>query len=111
MRLPELPKKRAHKEADITPLVFDWFEKNWKNSAAIEIKVGKNKLKPHQEIALRMVAKSTFSYKIPDMGRVICFDGFLLKNADSFIVTCNDGICEGLNLTNNEKIVFKIKNR
>jgi hypothetical protein len=93
MTLPELPKIRKKKEADITPHVLLWFKKNYPRSAAIEIKYGKNKLEEHQVTALAQVAKGSFTYKIPDMGRMNPFDGFLLKDADACLVTCEGRTC------------------
>ena len=108
MKLPELPKKYKRKEADITPFVMDWFLKNHPNSAAIEVKVKGNKLLPHQEIALKTVASGSFGYKIPDMGKRVCYDCFILKKADAFVVTCDGLTCEAFNFTNNETFTFKI---
>lgn len=93
MQLPNLPKKRKHTEADITPLVFAWFEKNYPKSVAIEIKVKGGRFLPHQAIALRMVQNGVFSHKFPDMGRLNPFDGVILKGADAFEVWCDKGVC------------------
>lgn len=111
MNLPDLPKVYKRKEAKIDSLVLDWFVQNWHNSVAIEVKIKGNKILLHQQLALNQVAKGQFSYKIPDMGNRICFDGFVLKDADSFLVTCDGHACEGLNIKTNEKIYFKIKSR
>ena len=108
MKLPDLPRKNKRIEADITPHVVKWFEENWENSCAIEIKVGKNKVLPHQEVALKKVAKGTFSYKIPDMGNRICYDVFMLKDADAFVVRCDKRICSVLNVKNNEEFTIKV---
>lgn len=106
-KLPEMPKKIKRTEAKIDSLVIKWFEENWHNSCAVEVKIKGNKLLPHQKVALKQVANGKFSYKIPDMGNKICYDGFVLKNADAFIVTCEDRICECVNIKNEKK--FKIK--
>ena len=91
--LPNLPKKRKHKEAEITPLVIKWFMENWDNDCAIEIKVDDGKLKPHQAVALEQVRKGEFSYKLPDTGRRNPFDVVILKNADSALVRCTENVC------------------
>ncbi len=93
MSLPKLPRILKKKEADITPRVIKWFEENWPNSVALEIKVGKNKILPHQEIALNQVTKGLFSYKIPDTGRRNPFDAFVLKKADAFVIFCDGNKC------------------
>ena len=91
--LPELPQKRKHREADVTPEVLLWFEKNYPRTVALEIKVDKNKLLPHQKIALQQVEFGVFKYKLPDMGRKNPFDGFVMKNADAFVVVCEKRKC------------------
>lgn len=91
--LPLLPKKRQHKEADITPAVMSWFEKNYPRTVALEIKIKGNKLLPHQTIALKQVEFGTFKFKIPDTGRKLPFDAFVLKNADAFVVVCDGRSC------------------
>lgn len=107
--LPNLPKKYNRREAKIDSLVLEWFAENWKNSCAVEVKIKGNKVLPHQLAALQEVARGTFKYKIPDMGRRTCYDGYVLKNADAFIVTCNGTNCEVLNIKNNETFKIKIK--
>jgi len=94
MTLPDLPRTLKKREADITPHVLAWFKKNYPRSCAIEIKYGKNKLEDHQVTALAQVAKGSFTYKIPDMGRKNPFDGFLLKDADAVVVTCEKRTCD-----------------
>jgi len=91
--LPNLPKKRKHKEADITPQVMRWFEKHYPRTVTVEVKVGKNKPKPHQAAAIAQVLRGLFSWKIPDMGRRNPFDFIILKNADACIVACEDKRC------------------
>ena len=108
--LPNLPKKRQHKEADVTPAVIAWFEKNYPKSVALEIKVNTNKVLPHQYAALRQVAAGSFAYKLPDMGRRMCYDAFILKQADALTVRCVGNNCEAINVKTNEKILFKIGN-
>jgi len=95
-KLPTLPKKRRHKEADISSDVFNWFLKNYPKSVALEIKIKGNKAKPHQIIALKQVQDGKFYYKFPDMGRRNPFDGIVLKNTDAFVVTCDGRICEAV---------------
>lgn len=86
-----------------------WFEENYPRSVALEIKIKGGKIKPHQEAALNQVAKGTFSYKIPDMGRRTCFDSFMLKDADPILVTCDGNTCEAINIKTNEQFIFEIK--
>lgn len=93
MTLPDLPRTLNKREAKITPKIIRWFEMNYPNSCALEIKVKGNKLLPHQSIALTVVQNGSFSYKIPDMGHRSPFDAFVLKRADAFVVTYDDGIC------------------
>ena len=104
----ELPKKINRKESKIDKLVLEWFEENWPNSCAVEVKVKGNKMYEHQKRALNKVAKGKFSYKIPDMGNRICFDGFVLVNADSFVVTCDGKVCDVHNHKNDETFTIKI---
>ena len=108
MNLPDLPKKRKHKEADITPSVIKWFEDHYPYSCALEIKIFGNKVKIHQEAALKKVDSGVFSYKIPDMGRKNPFDVFILKNAKALIVTCQGNLCEAVE-PNGNWFSFEIK--
>lgn len=85
--LPELPRILKKREAEITPRIVAWLERNYPNTCAFEIKIKGNKEKPHQTIALRQVDAGTFAWKIPDMGRRNPFDGFLLKKADALTIT------------------------
>lgn len=94
--MTRLPKKRARKEADVTPRVVKWFRENYANSVALEIKVGKNRALPHQRAALCAVQDGMFSYKIPDQGARNPFDAFVLYNADAFLVTCIGNKCTAL---------------
>jgi hypothetical protein len=91
--MPPLPKKRQKKEADVTPLVVAWFREHYPRSCALEIKVGDNKILPHQDRALKETQNGCFSYKIPDMGRQNPFDAFLLKGADGVLVRCDGRQC------------------
>jgi len=106
--LPELPRIRKHKEADITPLVFKWFEDNWENSVALEIKIKGGKIYPHQLVALRQVHNGIFSHKIKDTGSRNPFDGFILKKADAFIVICNKRKCVAYSHDMNSKFEFVV---
>ena len=109
MNLPDLPKKRRHKEADITPSVFDWFEKNYPFSVVLEIKDAGGRLKDHQPIALRQVQDGKFRWKIPDMGRRNPFDGIILKKGvNAFIVVCGNNTCTARRIDGEEKFDFKI---
>jgi len=93
MHLPDLPKKRKHDEADITPDVAEWFLQNYPDDVAIEVKVKGNKTKPHQDLALDQVKQGKFKYKLPDMGRRNPFDIVVLKKAKAFVVTCDGLSC------------------
>ena len=106
MNLPELPRQLNKKEAKIDGKVLKWFEKNYPYSVAIEVKIKGGKLKPHQEIALKQVAEGSFSYKIPDMGRRNPFDGFVLKNARAFVVTCDGNFCKASRIDEEETFCF-----
>lgn len=108
MQLPNLPKKQNRKEAKIDGPVIKWFEDNWPRSCAIEVKVKGGKLKPHQLLALVEVQRGSFSFKIPDMGRKNPFDGFVLKNADAFVVECDGRICEARNTSDNTTFTFEV---
>lgn len=92
--LPNLPKKYNREEARITPRVIKWFVENYSKSCVLEIKVGKNKILPHQKIALQQVQGGSFSWKIPDTGTKNPFDSFILKNADAFLVICTGFKCQ-----------------
>jgi hypothetical protein len=105
--MPPLPKKRSKKEADVTPLVVKWFRDNYPRSCALEIKVGKNKILPHQDRALRETQDGCFAHKIPDMGRQNPFDAFLLKGADGILVRCDGRECEAL-VYDGTVIVFRV---
>lgn len=86
-----------------------WLEKNWPNSALVEIKIKGNKLLPHQEVALRHVANKAFSFKIPDTGKRNPADAFLLKNADALLITyVKRGTIEIENFRTGEKKLFNI---
>ena len=106
--LPNLPKKRKHKEADITPRVTKWFMENWTNDCVLEIKVDGGKLKPHQEVALEQVSKGKFSYKPPDTGRRNPFDVVILKKADAIEVKCIGNVCTAFIKKTGVGFVFKV---
>ena len=89
MQYETLPKGLNKKEADITPKVMEWFRENYPWTAAIEIKVNKNKLKDHQYASLNEVASGLFSFKIPDSGRRNPFDFVILRDAKALVVICN----------------------
>ncbi len=91
--LPNLPKKRKHKEADITPAIAAWLLEYWPNDCVAEIKIKGQKPKPHQVIALRQVADGNFAYKLPDMGRKNPFDLVVLHKTDALVITCDGREC------------------
>ncbi len=87
MKTP-LPKKHNRKEAKYDSLVAAHLHKMWPRSFALEVKVDKGKLKPHQEAALSQVAKNKFKpYKIPDMGKRNPFDYVGFRDADPLVCT------------------------
>lgn len=93
MNLPDLPKKYKRNEAKVTPLVMDWFLKNYPDDVAVEVKIKGNKPLPHQDAALNKVDKGEFAYKLPDMGQRNPFDFTVLKKAKAFVVTCDGLFC------------------
>lgn len=106
MSLPELPKLRKHKEADITPAIFKWFEGNYPKTVALEIKIKGGKIYPHQLSALKKVNEGCFAHKIADTGRRQPFDGFILKNADAFLVICEKNNCVAYSPEMEKKFTF-----
>jgi hypothetical protein len=103
--MPPLTKQYRRKEAQIDSKVISWFADNWPRSCAIEVKVDGGEVLEHQAIALAKVSAGKFSYKIPDMGRKNPFDGFVLKDADAFVVTCKGRKCEVVDVNNNKFII------
>lgn len=92
--LPELPKKRKHEEADITPYVIQWFFDNWPRSVAGEIKIIGEKPKPHQLVFLWQVFYGKFKLKLKDWGGKNPFDFLILKkDCDAFVITCKGRAC------------------
>ena len=105
--MPPLPKQLKRREANITPLVATWFLENWEGHVAIEVKVGKNPLLPHQALALEQVSRGRFKYKIPDMGMKNPFDLIVLKQAEAFVVRCDGHLCHAV--SNKHDFTFKVK--
>lgn len=103
--LPNLPRQLNKREAKIDSKVLEWFEKNYPEDVAIEVKIKGGKLKPHQIIALELVASGKFYFKIPDMGRRNPFDGFVLKKAHAFVVTCDGNKCHAVQIGGNKKTI------
>lgn len=91
--LPELTQIKNKREAKITPRIIKWFEEHYSGSVALEIKIGNTRVLPHQKTALRQVQSGVFSMKLPDTGRKMPFDVFILKRANSFVVRCNGNAC------------------
>jgi len=82
----ELPKKKERVEADLDMKVAKRVQAvhphpNW----ALEVKLWKGKLEPHQKIALQQVEDGKFLYKIPDMGKRNPFDYVCLGDADAIV--------------------------
>lgn len=111
MELPPLPKKYNRKESKVDGLVINWFKENYPFSCAIEVKVGKNKLLPHQELALKEVTNGSFGYKIADSGIRLPFDGFVLKGAHAFVVTCVGMKCVARNIANDKEFNIDLTNK
>lgn len=94
LQLPNLPRKLNKREADITPRIEAWFQKNYHFDVAIEVKATKtgsipaSAVKPHQLKALLQVqTPEGLAYKIPDALHIrLPFDFFVLKNCHSFVV-------------------------
>jgi len=106
--LPPLNKLYKRSEAKIDTPVLEWFANNYPYSVAIEVKVGKGKLLPHQELALNEVQDGEFYYKIPDMGRKNPFDGFVLKGAHAFKVVCTGKNCRATRIDDHVEFDFKL---
>lgn len=107
MTLPPLPKKKKTPEADITPKVIAWFEEHYPHTVALEIKVGKNKLYPHQETALQQVQSGTFGHKIRDTGKNP-FDVFVLQDAEAFVVRCTGSKCIATRIDGEKEFGFNV---
>lgn len=94
MNLPDLPKKRKKREADITPKVLAWFRDNHNGSCAIEIKatagdsIPMAALAPHQRTALLAASGSVgVVHKISDQSRGSKpFDAFMLSGIPAYVV-------------------------
>ncbi len=107
--LPQLPRQMKKREAKIDSKVLEWFSVNYPTSVAVEVKIKGNKLKPHQELSLNEVQGGAYYFKIPDMGRRNPFDGFVLKNANAFTVTCDGRKCHAVRKDNEEEFDFSVK--
>lgn len=92
-----LPRKHNRKESQVDSLVAKGVEKHLARPYVLEVKLQGNKLLPHQDKALQMVAEGKMPpLKIPDMGRRNPFDyigGFefmepVLCTVDGRKVTC-----------------------
>lgn len=77
--MEDLPRKLKKKEASKTPEVMQWFLEHYPYDVAVEVKVGKNAIKEHQEAAFNQIKAGTFKWKIPDMGRRNPFDFVVFK--------------------------------
>lgn len=108
--MDKLPRKLKKKEASKTPKVMDWFQKNYPFDVTVEVKVGKNKVKDHQNAALEQVADGSFKWKIPDMGRRNPFDFIVLRNSDvhAIVVTVNGSDCQAYVYNTKKTFNFKI---
>jgi len=92
--LPNLPKQKKKREADVTPRVLAWFKENHAGSCAIEVKatntgsIPESALLPHQKQALLDVIHGTLTHKIADTGRRLPFDAFMLQGLPAYVVAC-----------------------
>lgn len=92
--LPELPRTKRTREANITPKVLEYFRENYPYPCAIEIKVSprkyisENALLPHQKLALLAASSPQgLVHKLSDEAmRRQPFDAFLLKNTHAYVV-------------------------
>lgn len=111
IKVEKLPRKNNRKEADLTPRIIAWFERNYDHSVALEIKMQGGRVLPHQRASLIQVSSGVFSYKLPDMGKRLPFDAFILHGADAFIVWVNPKTRECIAkdpITNVEQFRFTI---
>ena len=108
MNLPELPKLRKHKEADITPSVMAWFIDNYPRDYAVEVKIKGGRIKKHQPVALKQVHEGKFDYKLPDRGARNPFDFIGLKQADALLVICDGRLCKAYTYDNKFLFDFKV---
>lgn len=109
MQLPELPRQLNKREAKIDSKVLEWFANNYPYTVAVEVKIKGNKVLPHQELALKEVQNGSFKYKIADSGIRLPFDGFVLKGAEAYVVTCDQNTCHAIRIDKNREFTFKIK--
>ena len=94
--LPPLPRTLNKREAKITPIVEEWFLKNYPQSVLVEVKATKNNtiapsaVKSHQLQALKDVRTPGGKvHKMSDIGRIQQpADFWMLKNTQSFVVAC-----------------------
>lgn len=109
MKLPELPRKRKKDEADVTPDVMAWFERNYtENSYVVEVKVKGGRLKRHQPSALRQVDDGFFDLKLKDWGGRNPFDFFGIRGADAFVVVVDKRDCVAYSYDMHEQFRFRI---
>ena len=88
--MEDLPRKLNKKEAKKNPAVEAWLLEHYPHDVAYELKVGKNKVKTHQNAALNQVLEKRFAHKFPDTGRRNPFDGIVLKTGKVHpcVITC-----------------------
>ncbi len=124
--LPELPKTRKKREADLTPRVLQWFRENHSPSCAIEIKatyglrLAARVLQPHQKAALLDAASGRgIVHKLSDEARrQQPFDAFKLASVPAYVVACftRNRTCHivpvarwvGISITSQEFKTFKV---
>jgi len=111
--MPPLPKLLKKKEAYYTPRVINYLLHNHpRTSFALEIKytdgatLPVSKIAPHQLASLIKIRRSTFHYKIPDMGNRNPFDAFVLYKTPSYVAILFEG-GKKLGIMNPERIPSK----
>ncbi len=100
--LPNLPKQKKKREADVTPSVLLWFKENHAGSCAIEVKatntnsIPEKAVLPHQKVALLNAQNGSLTHKIADTGRRLPFDAFMLQRVPAYVVACftAHGVCK-----------------
>ena len=111
----QIPKIRKHDEADLTPAIMDWFDKNYdhKKNVVVEVKTMEGDVEPHQFSALIQIIKGIFKWKPPDKKVLNPFDFILLRKCDAYIVWADKDTKKCIAkcpLTGETKFEFFIKN-
>ncbi len=92
MTLPDLPRRKTKREADITPRILAALVANLGYTMAVEIKVSQGStlpsaaLKDHQYLALKQAKRGCLVHKIGDYGHRTPFDAFVLNHTHAYVV-------------------------